>query len=160
MIAGPPSAPARTRTVFGARGRRAIAGILVAMATLGVSYPVYWNRSLDAARHDGAAVLTRIAWELERFYVGGDVSYSNGQGVCPGTATYSKHHGSWIPDLGIRITEDKYAYTISAVDTDGDELCDSYTITATGAVAPADTDLPLVLRSPDELQGPWPLLEP
>ncbi len=102
------------------------------------------------ARHN----VTLIAGGLERLYSGGGFSYTDGNGACPGSKTYSDA-GTTIPDLEVRLEGGDYWYTITVLDDDSDGLCDKYAITAAGIRPPASEDPPLTLTSEGNKTGPW-----
>lgn len=102
------------------------------------------------ARHN----VTLIAGGLERLYSGGGFSYTDGNGACPGSKTYSDA-GTTIPDLEVRLEGGDYWYTITVLDDDSDGLCDKYAITAAGIRPPASEDPPLTLTSEGSKTGPW-----
>lgn len=89
---------------------------------------------------------------LDRRFADGNFSYTDGAGACPGTATYAG--GATVPDLSVTIDGSYFEYDVRAGDADGDGLCETYTVTARGVVAPV-TGRALSLNHAGVKAGPW-----
>ncbi|MFN7951016.1 MAG: prepilin-type N-terminal cleavage/methylation domain-containing protein [bacterium] len=130
--------------------------LLVVMAILGllamIAIPHLARVREKAVRKQGMENLASIALLMERRFAEGNFSFTSGAGSCPGTQTFTD--GSTIGDLGTSIRGSYYRYTIEVADLDGDRLCETYTITATGIAAPVSGQT-LALNHTGVKSGPW-----
>ncbi|MFN7952232.1 MAG: prepilin-type N-terminal cleavage/methylation domain-containing protein [bacterium] len=112
--------------------------LLVVVTILGllaiIAVPQLFGTRQKGVRKEGMTNVMNIAGAMERRFSDGNFSYTNGSGTCPGTATFTG--GSTVTDLSLAVQGSYYSYQIAVTDPNGDNLCENYTITATGVAAP------------------------
>ncbi len=113
--------------------------LLVVVTILGllaiIAVPQLFGTRQKGVRKEGMTNVMNIAGAMERRFADGNFSYTNGTAAtCPGTATYTG--GSTIGDLSLAVQGSYYSYQVAVTDPNGDNLCENYTITATGVAAP------------------------
>ncbi len=130
--------------------------LLVVTAVIGLSAMMVEPQLAEvrdkAVRKQGTANIRAIAGAVERRFADGSFSYTSGTGACPGTTTFSG--GTTIPDLATAIQGWYYQYTIEVKDLDGDRLCETWSVTATGVAAPV-VGQTLALTHTGARSGPW-----
>lgn len=114
--------------------------LLVVVTILGllamIAVPQLFRTREKGVRKEGMTNVMNIAGALERRFSDGNFSYSTGtSGTCPGTSS-AYTGGTTITDLNLAVQGTYYTYTIAVTDPNGDNLCENYTITATGVTAP------------------------
>ena len=135
--------------------------LLVVIAVLGilaiVAIPQLLQTREKAVIKEAQTNIMKIAGELERFHADGNFSYTSGDSSagCPDSDSYTG--GNQVGVLPIAIEGSYYSYTVTTTDPNADSLCENYTITATGAQAPAtaSTAGPLTLNQNGVKTGPW-----
>ncbi len=130
--------------------------LLVVMAIIGllamIAIPQLAKVREKAVRKQGMENVSSIALFLERRFADGNFSYTSGAGDCPGSTTFTD--GTTIPDLAHAIHGSYYQYTIEVKDLDGDRLCETWSVTATGIAAPV-VGQTLSLTHSGVKSGPW-----
>ncbi len=124
----------------GARGKAGftLVELLVVVTILGllaiIAVPQLFKTREKGVRKEGMTNIMNIAGAMERRFADGNFSYTNGSGTCPGSATFTG--GTTIADLNLAVQGSYYNYQITVADANSDNLCENYTITATGLLAP------------------------
>ena len=130
--------------------------LLVVMAIIGllamIAIPQLAKVREKAVRKQGMANVEALAGAMEQRFADGNFSYTSGAGTCPATMTFTG--GTTIPDFAKAIQGSYYQYTIEVKDLDGDRLCETYTLTATGVAAPV-VGQTLSLTHAGVKSGPW-----
>ncbi len=113
--------------------------LLVVVTILGllaiIAVPQLFGTRQKGVRKEGMTNVMNIAGAMERRFSDGNFSYTTGtSATCPGTATYTG--GTTIGDLSLAVQGSYYSYQIAVTDANSDNLCENYTITATGVAAP------------------------
>jgi type IV pilus assembly protein PilE len=123
-----------------ASGGFTLVELLVVVTILGllaiIAIPQLFKTREKGVRKEGMTNIMNIAGAMERYYSDGRFSYSTGtSNTCPGTSS-AYADGTVIGDLALAIQGAYYSYTIAVTDPNSDNLCENYTITATGTKAP------------------------
>lgn len=130
--------------------------LLVVVAIIGIlsliAIPRLANVRAKGLQKQAMENVASISVALERRFTDGNYSYTDGAGACPGTRTYVG--GATVPDLGLSIDGSYFEYDVRVGDPDGDGLCEAYTVTARGVVAPVAGQT-LSLDHHGVKAGPW-----